>query len=237
MTEIRRVATAQNAMLDRLTSLLLRERHFSADASHQLRTPLAGLQLTLDNLLDALPALSEAALRPGLTDAAGQVRALEATVSDLLQLARPTPDEAPTVAPRALAIILSEVESRWHGTLAAMGRRLVIRRDTGVGDSEVLVPGFVVSEILAVLLENAVEHGRGTMVVDVRDLGDVLALDVADEDAVLVGPDTVFERGQSGGDGTGISLALARSMAESIGGRLMLASVAPTRFSCLVHRT
>lgn len=237
VTEIQRVAIAQNAMLDRLTSFLLRERHFSADASHQLRTPLAGLQLTLDNLLDAMTTPAEAALRPGLTDAAEQVRALEATVTDLLQLSRPTPDEAPAVAPRALATILSDVETRWHGTLAAMGRRLVIRKDTGIGDDDVLVPGFVVVEILAILLQNAVEHGRGTVIVDVRDLGDALALDVADEGAVLVSPITVFERGQSGGTGTGIGLALARSMVESIGGRLALASVTPTRFSCFLPRS
>ncbi|WP_234468307.1 ATP-binding protein [Streptomyces sp. MBT62] len=67
----------------------------------------------------------------------------------------------------------------------------------------------------------------------VRDLGDALAFDVADEGAV--GTTRPFERGRtSGGEGEGIGLALARDLTVTLGGRLSLTGRRPTTFTVLV---
>ena len=69
----------------RLDGMLARERAFSADASHQLRTPLAALRIELEAI-----GLGEAP-PPGLAAALAQVDRLQATIDTLLAVARDTP--------------------------------------------------------------------------------------------------------------------------------------------------
>ena len=125
--EIHRVAQTHNAMVSRLTEMIEKERHFSDNASHQLRTPLTGLQLGLEAAL-ANPA---ADLRSVLSDATRRVRELHGTVDEVLALARLSPDQWLVAAPRPLGQLMGEVESRWHGELAAEGRRLLVNLEPG----------------------------------------------------------------------------------------------------------
>jgi signal transduction histidine kinase len=229
LPEISRVAAAQNAMVDRLTALLERERTFSAAASHQLRTPLTGLKLGLDEALlqarrpgfDPLPALQ---------DAARQADQLERTVADLLQVIRAQPGTWPTADPSPLGATLADAEARWHGPLAAQGRQLAIAVDPDVAAFQ--VPGRAVHQILDILIDNASRHGVGSVAVHGRGLGDTLVIDVTDEGA-LHDPDTLFTR-RPPDNGHRIGLPLARSLADATGGRLRLSSAEPTRFSLLL---
>ncbi len=232
--EIERVAHTQNAMLDRLTDLLLRERRFSADASHQLRTPLTGLQLGLETALEHAENHPGADLRPALVEGIERAQDLDRTVTEILRLARPGTEGSVTLALRPLQEVLADVEHRWHGALAQRGRQLIIRADPGGRDDR--VPGFVAAEVLSIVLGNALQHGHGRVLVSARHFGEALAIDVADEGSVTIDPEDLFRRGTSGGSGSGIGLALARSITETIGGRLVLASARPTQFTLLVPR-
>ncbi|MET7909690.1 HAMP domain-containing sensor histidine kinase [Streptomyces avermitilis] len=229
IAEIDQVARTHNDMLHSLSELLRHERNFTANASHQLRTPLTGLQLTLEAGLEQ----DESRLRPVLDEALAATRRLHDTVEEVLRLSgsRGLPH---TAAPdRAVADLLSETEERWHGLFARDGRRLECVTDEVPGDER--VPGGPVAEILGVLLDNARGHGRGTVRVRVRDLGDALAFDVGDEGALEADPARLFDRGHTGdGTGAGFGLALARDLAFSLGGRLFLASGDPTTFTLLV---
>ncbi|MER6011851.1 HAMP domain-containing sensor histidine kinase [Streptomyces bluensis] len=227
VAEIDQVARTHNDMLHSLSELLRHERDFTANASHQLRTPLTGLQLTLE------AGLAQDDARPALQEALADTRRLHATVEEVLRLSRSAgPPRAP--APdRLVGELLAQTGERWHGLLAHDGRRLVLALQDVPDD--VRVPGGPLTEILGVLLDNARVHGRGTVRVTVRDLEDALAFDIADEGTVEGDGVRLFERGHSGGGpGTGIGLALARDLAVTLGGRLSLACAAPTTFTLLL---
>jgi signal transduction histidine kinase len=76
------------------------------------------------------------------------------------------------------------------------------------------------------LVENALQHGAGPVAITVREAGDALAVDVADAGPGFAGdPDAAFARRE--GDGHGIGLALARSLVQAEGGRLLVTRAAP----------
>jgi signal transduction histidine kinase len=230
--EIGRVAEAHNAMVDKLDDMLQRERHFTANASHQLRTPLTGLQLGLEAAQEQAAQNSAFDLRPALQEAGDRVEELHRTIDDLLQVARLPSNQWAAAEPTPLDDVLAEAERRWHGPLAKQGRRLALRRRQGMAAPD--VPGRVVGQILDILLDNASQHGTGAVTVTARDIGDAVAIDIADEGS-LSGQAELFTRGSPTDSGHGIGLGLARSLAEACGGRLNLTSKAPTTFSLVLQ--
>ncbi|MEU9690309.1 sensor histidine kinase [Amycolatopsis japonica] len=223
--EIDQVAEALDVTSERIGETLDRERTFSSDASHQLRTPLTGLRLQLEAALESPDRDPYATIRDGIASA----DRLERTIDDLLALAKQTR------APRALldlGKLFEEVRQTWHGLLAARGRAL---RISGRDALPARAADAAVRQVLAVLLDNAATHGRGTVSVLARDAGDALAIDVSDEGAIEDGHDpfATVDRTEDH-EGNGIGLRLARSLAEAEGGRLRLTSPAPTTFTLLL---
>ncbi|GHF70681.1 two-component sensor histidine kinase [Amycolatopsis bartoniae] len=219
--EIDAVGSALDTTAGRIGGMLERERAFSAHASHQLRTPLAGLRLQLEAALDSPGADLSAAVADGIATA----DRLERTIDDLLTLARGT-----STAPAAdLDKLLTEVGDGWRGLLAAQDRELRVTAD---GAPAPRAAEAAVRQILAVLLDNALTHGRGTVTITARDAGEVLAVDVADEGPGIPDDVDVFRR--RAGSGSGIGLGLARSLAEAEGGRLWLSRPAPPTFTLLL---
>jgi signal transduction histidine kinase len=219
VTEVDAVASALNATGERLGQLLARERAFSADASHQLRTPLAGLRLRLE----AARLLPEAEQPRAIADALVEVDHLEDTVEQLLALAR---DVGPDRDRLDLAGLLREVERSWRGRLAAGGRplRLDLRDDV----PPVRASSAAARQVLEVLVGNAAEHGTGAVTVRVRAAPGGLAVEVGDEGPGVAGdPERVFARRAGAAPTHGIGLALARSLAEAEGGRLLLQHAGP----------
>ncbi|MET8857321.1 HAMP domain-containing sensor histidine kinase [Streptomyces sp. NPDC004579] len=230
IAEIDQVARTHNEMLDSISELLRRERDFTSNASHQLRTPLAGLQLALE---EGLGQDDETRLRPVLAEALATTQRLHHTVEGLLRLSRPQGRAHPTATYVPAHQLIQETAARWHGLFARDGRRLVSAADDVPAD--VRVPGGPVSEVLGILLDNARVHGHGTVHVGVRDLGSALAFDVTDEGRIDGDPARLFDRGHSGGGpGTGIGLALARDLAVSLGGRLSVTRSSPATFMLLL---
>ncbi|MFG2666709.1 histidine kinase dimerization/phospho-acceptor domain-containing protein [Streptomyces sp. NPDC048387] len=226
IAEIDEVARAHNTMVDRLAQLLEHERHFTANASHQLRTPLAGLQLGLEAAL----ADPDADPRAALAEAAERSRHLDHTIEEVLRLARSGAGPLPMAREQSAEDVLEAAGHRWHGAFAEDGRRLTTTWEPQAGGLE--VPGRTVEQIVDILLDNAHRHGRGTVTLTVRDLGTAIALDVADEGTADLDPQVIFQRGI--GEGSGIGLALARQLAAGADGRLSLTSTAPTRFTLLL---
>lgn len=211
-------ALADSSM--RVTAALVREQRFSADVSHQLRTPLAALRLELE--------------RAGVLDAAVVGRALvdvdrlERTVEHLLLLAR---DEQPDDGACGLSDAVTDAVARWRPRLVGAGRGVsgACGEATVVGMSDVAL-----AQVLDVLIDNASRHGQGAISIRGRRIAGGGAVDVADEGHLARGVTAaqLFER-RAGVD-NGIGLDLARAIAEADGARLVLTSRDPTTFSVFV---
>jgi signal transduction histidine kinase len=232
--EIDQTGEALNATAARLGQLVERERSFSANASHQLRTPLTGLRLGLETALDG----THAQLRDAAEDAIASADELEGTIEELLRLARGSDRVRGATATTAAALeaLFAEVVQRWHVPLLSSGRPLRFSVEPGTPTTS--CSQAAIRQILDVLLDNALRHGSGAVDLVARDSGSAVAIDVRDEGTHLSTTGNIFERGYSTGEGHGIGLALARDLAQVRGGRLVLARTVPlTVFTLLLPAT
>lgn len=219
--EVDLIGSALGRTAQRLDDLLARERAFSAEASHQLRTPLAGLRLRLESTLDRPDRLTRATIEDGLAS----IDRLERTVDELLLLAR---EQRAAAVPADLDRLMTEARDEWSDRLAHAGRGFTAYRPEDLSDPA--ASAAAVRQIVAVLLDNAAQHGAGSVALTARDAGpDVIAVDVADEGPGV--PDGVLDDR----DGSrGIGLSLARRLAESDGGRLTVSDHRPATVTVLL---
>ncbi len=223
--EVDAIAVALDRTAERLGRAVDRGRAFAADASHQLRTPLTALRLQLEGL--EAQGVAPEAVAAALLEA----DRLEATVDELVALTSLDTAEE-TIDPRTL--VAPPVEAARAAARTA-GRDLDLQ----------VVPGppvhtrpAAVRQALQVLLDNALQHGRGTVHVVVSPtLPDEpvpggasrqgLRICVGDEGPGPRPADLHALRSRDrGGDGTvlpvsgGRGLALARALVEGESGRL-----------------
>ncbi|MEA2425532.1 MAG: hypothetical protein QOH13_1942 [Thermoleophilaceae bacterium] len=221
--EVDAVSEAIDATALRLEELVSRERAFSADASHQLRTPLAALRIELEAIEMA------DAQGPDLGPALTQVDRLEETIATLLSVAR---DVQRSPSQTDLVALIDELAGEWHGRLAADGRPL--RTRVGSEHMPAAASAPVLRQVLGVLLDNAVRHGSGPVTIGARDRDGWLVVEVSDDGpGFSEDPETAFVRRRPG-SGHGIGLSLARSLTHAEGGRLYVSSPGPKPVLTLV---
>lgn len=207
------ISTAFNEMADAVQDRLQRERRFSANVSHELRSPLTGIMGTADLLesrLDRLPE-REATLVQALNR---QVRRFSATVLDLLEISRIGGDEIVQSEAIDTSVVIDEL-------LAGRGLPRSLRH----GDQVMLLTDPRRFErVLGNLIDNAQRHGGGVTSVTVERDSGIVRLTVDDEGPGipedLVGQ--IFEpfaRGDSTSqDGAGLGLAIVREQVRLLGG-------------------
>lgn len=205
---------------------LVFERSFAADASHQLRTPLAALLLRLEEIAQAT---DPAVARSEAEIAIAQVGRLTGVVDELLQRTRA--GHASGGAVSAADAVLGGLDEEWGPAFEELGRSIALTCERGV---IVEASASALSQVLNTLVENALAHGKGGVRVHAARSGPSAIFTVTDE-----GPGiprglarVIFDRGRTTGSGTGLGLAVARDTAETLGGRLELVQTAPPVFAC-----
>jgi signal transduction histidine kinase len=217
-SEQRSLSRSFNKMTDRLSRAIRAQQSFVADASHQLRTPLTGLRLRLEEAR-AL-GVSENA-RAELEAAEHEVGRLAKTIDELLVLSRAGEHDAPGEIVD-LDQVAEDAVKRWSTFAAEHGNKLELGGDGRKGS--IWAARADVDRALDALVENAVLYSsRGTSItisplragIEVLDEGP--GLRAGEEEKVF----ERFHRGQAGIEGTagtGLGLPIARELARRWGG-------------------
>ncbi len=211
--ELSSLAATLDELLDRLSAVLRHERHLSAELSHELRTPLARVATQVDLMLvDAAPGQ-----RAELRAIRDNCMAMDAIIESLLAAAR-------TELVRAVGRCdLAEVFS----ALTDLSHTPVVTSSTT--DLVVGVDRDLVRRIICPLIDNARRYAVGEIRLDARRSGAGVCVDVSN-DGELLDPalaERVFEPGfradaHPDHDGAGLGLALARRLARSADGDLVV---------------
>ncbi len=224
--EVAQLALSTNRMLDRLHAGQLAQRRFVADASHELRSPLATLLAGLevagaDPTGDAWRELARPLLEEG--------RRMQRLVADLLVLA--TVDERGTTPTTAVDVDLDDI-------VAAEGTRLRIAQP-GLQVSASWTPARVrgdraaLRRMVGALVENAGRHARHAVRLTLEIEADEAVLTVDDDGPgiALADRERVFERfvrleeSRSRAEGgSGLGLAIAAEVARRHGGTVSVAT-------------
>lgn len=215
------VAAALDATADRLAELVARSRSFGADASHQLRTPLTAVRLHLE-VLEAASGDPVA-----VADALAEVDRLDATIDELLALGAP---ETAREAVDLEALVEGRVGA-WRALARAQDRRVVLQ---AVPVPRVRARPAAIGQSLQVLLDNALEHGRGTVTVSIQPVHGGVRLCVGDEGPGIPPEVPTVARPADRAAVRGRGLPMARSLVEAEGGRLHVDHRAPGGLVCLL---
>jgi signal transduction histidine kinase len=217
--EVHRLALTLNAMLDRLEAAAVQQRRFVADASHELKSPVAAMRTMLE-VAASTPDFDDWDLL--IADLTREDRRMERLVGDLLILARS--DEG-ALALRRVEVDLDQVIGSEADAVAATFSG---RIDAGGlqpmriwGDPDGL------SRVFRNLLDNAARHATAVIEVRSRQQGESVFVTVSD-DGPGIGPadrERVFERfvrldeARSRDEGgTRLGLAVARAVTRHHGG-------------------
>ena len=206
-----------------------RFREQLAALSHDIRTPLAGAQGYLQL---AQRAEDPERMARYLEGAEKRLAAMRVLVDDLFTYARAAdPSWEPELVACDLAEAAADALAARYEAFGARGWEPDVRLGETV---PVLAAPDALARVIANLLENALAHGCGAPRVRVE--GTALAVEnpVAPEDAARLDPARLTERFYQGdpsrtGHGTGLGLAVARALTESMGGTLTVGVTAGER--------
>ncbi|MFI5836687.1 sensor histidine kinase [Micromonospora sp. NPDC051300] len=215
------MAEALEAKIEALSQAQARERRFTADVAHELRTPVTALVAAASLLADGIDALPADPRRAAELLVADVVR-LRRLVEDLLEISRlDAGREALATGAVDVAALVRRIAAD------APAARVAVADDV----SPVVTDRRRLERILTNLVTNGIEHGGGRLDVAVRRAGADLVVEVADQGPGIPAAHLphIFDRFHKvdparGGPGSGLGLAIARENARLLGGRLDVTS-------------
>ncbi|MBB5153251.1 sensor histidine kinase [Saccharopolyspora phatthalungensis] len=235
--ELRELAVSFNRMSEAVADADEQRRRLVADASHQLRNPMAALRLRVDALERRITPEGTNTYRSALDE----VARLESLLDRLLALA--TADRGPesTVEPSEIDAVASDRIQAWRAAAEAAGIRFA---DTRLDQAETDIPAHDLAQILDILLDNAIKYaGRGTTVTVRCEAGPrSCALTVSDTGSGLsdaeisLAAQRFWRAGRHRGSrGSGLGLAIADRLVSARGGSLRIEPVRPHGLSVRVE--
>ncbi len=215
--ELRPLADAFNDALDRLTAAYETERRFTADAAHELRTPLAALSLRLQRS-------RRSNIPVEWPEVEADIAAMRELVESLLDLARKEARGRSHVLLN-FSRIVREAAAGVHPLIEEAGRELLVELPGNVpvrGDAHDL------RDLIRNLVQNALVHGSGRIGLRLVQGADAeIVLEISDEGPGIPAADreAMFERfrkGPGAASGSGLGLAIARAVTIAHGGRITI---------------
>lgn len=219
--------TMLNRMLDRLQESFRQATRFSADAAHELKTPLTILQGELEQALREAPA--ESPLQHVLDDLMGETLRLKAITEKLLLLSRADAGQLQlNLDPANLAALVEEMAE----DAAILAPQLTIKKELAT-DVWVNMDADLIRQVLQNLVSNAIKYNRadGTILVRLSRDKSLVRFTIANTGEPIP-PDErerIFNRFHRADrsrarrvDGVGLGLSLAREIVSAHGGELVL---------------
>ena len=234
--ETQTLALTLNSGAERLESLIAAQRVFVADASHQLRTPLTALRLSLDNIADGV---DDPTVREDVDQATAEVVRMSRLVNGLLALARAEakPGEVESIS------VGEAIEQRlavWTPEGAERGVRFEMTGRYDAIPAALANPGHL-EQVLDNVLSNAlaVSPDGATITIELKVAGRKVMLEIWDEGPGMADPEKAraFDRfwrgrGLTGRSGSGLGLAIVKQLVTDDGGSVVLDD-APTGGLCV----
>lgn len=227
--ELRHFTAAFNTMAQVVRASLERQRRLVADASHQLRNPLAAVRLRADSLEDCVMPAGESTYR----SMTAELDRLENLLQQLLRLARAEQSSGTrrvglsteSNEPTDLGDVVATRVRFWQSV--ADQNHQFLRDDSGHPGPDVQLARHEIEQLLDVAIDNALRYsGEGTTVTVSTGLTGVIAdLVVSDNGPGLPEEDLPravgrFWRGNDDGSGTGLGLAIAAEIIAGHGGAI-----------------
>jgi heavy metal sensor kinase len=231
------LASTFNDLLGRLDAALTQQRDFMADASHELRTPVATMR-TAANVALQQPRRDEAEYRQTLALVEQQAARLSRIVEDMFTLARA---DAGTYPLRRAPMYLDEVADDVVRAARVLAAEAGVAIDLSAPESAAFTGDEeLVRRLLGNLLDNAIRHAPAASTVSVvlaragdgftisvRDRGPGIAPEIASRIFDRFYRGDAGRRGQPSDGGAGLGLALVRWIARAHGGEVTLAESSP----------
>ncbi|MGW6413175.1 sensor histidine kinase [Streptomyces vinaceus] len=224
--ETQTLAHTLNQAGERLDKLIASQRIFVADASHQLRTPLTALRLSLDNIADGI---NNEYVREDVEQATAEVVRISRLVNGLLALARAEAKVA-AAEPLSLMDIVEQRLSVWRPAADERGVTIALKGSTEGQPAVLASPGHL-DQVLDNVLSNALEVSPdgSTITVRIDPNGPGVSLSILDEGPGMSEAEKSrafdrFWRGQglTGRSGSGLGLAVVRQLVTDDGGTVTL---------------
>jgi two-component system OmpR family sensor kinase len=229
--ELGHLARAFNELLDRLDQSFERQRRFMADASHELRTPVAILRGEAEVALSQ-PSRTPEEYRDSLGVLLGEAQRLTRIVEDLFTMARADAGQYP-LEPRDFYLDDLAADCVHSARTLALAKNITLRMEPAE-ESQIRADEALVRRMLLNLLDNAIKYTPpgGQVSLSCKRLGEQYALSVTDtgEGIPAEMQPRIFERffradtarARADAGGAGLGLSIAKWIAEAHDGRLEL---------------
>ena len=243
--ELQPIIRRLNALLVRVRATIERERRFSANVAHELRTPLAELRLAAD-VARRMP--GDAAMQHRAVAQAGEIAVqMQSMVAVLSQVVQ-SPDRPMVVArvPVAIEGVIRRSVARLGPRAAEPRLQLIFppMRSRAAGSGVVLADAALLVAVVDNLLGNALQYApAGSQVLAaVSDDGAVVQLRVINDDATLADDDLAHlfdpfwrkDAARSGGVHVGLGLTLAKTYCDAMGASIQASRTAAGQFCMTV---
>lgn len=223
--ELATIASSVNHLLARLSHAIEAEREFTANAAHELRTPVAGALAQVQQLSRELP---KGTARTRAQDIETALMRLARLTEKLLQLARADSGIGLTQAPADLAAIIRLVAADFERGSQHAGRIVLDLEPSATLVRKVDVDAFGI--VLRNLIENALTYGasEGNVTISLKDQDTISVSNTgpivpAEKLAKLTAR---FQRASARAAGTGLGLSIAETLVRQMGGSLRFRSPA-----------